>query len=244
MKHSSQYHAGEAASNVRHGIATIVLALAALASIMLLGGCTAFNPRTLTQPTPTPEAAFRYNLHALEVDAEGNERIADGDTIEVDQTALKDNWSINLDRSYYDTTAMPRDGMNAIADVLKIHAANGTPPTPEQLMLYAGAIETVANYNIPLILQGEKVDVQRANDPEAFAAARVAQFGAAADLAKYQTSEARKLAQSFTPYGAASGAFDTLAGMISAKREAVPPAPETPAAPEAPTTEATPEGEP
>ena len=205
-------------------------------AVLLFAGCTALNPRTLTKPVPTPEAAFKYRLHVIEDQADGSTRAADGDTIEVDQTALKDNWSINLDRSYYDTTQMPIEAVRSVSDVLKIHATTGNQPSREQLALYAGALTTAANYSIPLVLKDESADVQRSNDPEAFAAARVAQFNAAADLAKFQTNEARRLAQTFTPYGAATGAFDTLAGLIAAKQAqpatpATPPPDETPADP-------------
>lgn len=203
-----------------HRITSLILLTGAA---LFLGACTVLNPRTLTKPTPTPEAAFKYRLHVMEDQADGATRAADGDTIEVDQTALKDNWSINLNRSYYDTTQMPIEAVRSVSDVLKIHATTGTQPSPEQLALYAGALTTAANYSIPLVLKEEQADVQRANDPEAFAAARVAQFTAAADLAKFQTNEARRLAQTLTPYGTATGAFETLAGLIAAKK-AEPPA--------------------
>lgn len=195
---------------------------------IILSGCGALNPRSLTVPVATPEAAFKYNLHAKEsiVDANGNETVrpVDGDTIVVDQTALKDNWNITLKRSYYDTTAMPREGMKEFAAILRAHVETGNVPTNEQLLLYAGGLQTIANYDIPLILSNEEVDASRMNDPDAFAAARVAQFGAAADLAKYQTDAAKSVINNLTPYGAASGAFDTLADVVSAARSSAPAA--------------------
>lgn len=179
-----------------------------------LVGCTTLNPRSLTQPVATPQAAFEYSLGANVVDAEGNQTVAKGDVITVDQTALKDNWSINLHRSYYDTTLMPREGMANFAKVLEAHAVSGNAPTAEQLLLYAGSIETLANYDIPLVLSEERADVQRANDPEAFAAARVAQFQSASELARFQTDRALDSVDLLTPYGAASGAFGALLGAI------------------------------
>lgn len=181
---------------------------------IFITGCTTLNPRSLTQPVATPQAAFEYSLGANVIDAEGNQTVTKGDVIAVDQTALKDNWSINLHRSYYDTTAMPREGMANFAKVLEAHAISGNAPTAEQLLLYAGGIQTLSNYDIPLVLSEEKVDVQRANDPEAFATARVAQFQSASELAKYQTDRALDSVDLLTPYGAASGAFGSLMNAI------------------------------
>lgn len=192
-------------------------------AIPFLSGCTLLNPQSLTDPVATPEAAFKYSLGGTITDADGNEQAVDYDSVAVRQEALKDNWSIGMDRKYYDTTQMPREGMKNFAEVLKVHAETGNAPTAEQLYLYAGTIETLANYDIPLILESEKVDVQRSNDPEAFATARVAQFQSAADLAKYQTDAVSDGAELLTPYGAASGAFDSLLGSLQSPGSSSPP---------------------
>ncbi|MCJ8334503.1 MAG: hypothetical protein MJH10_09720 [Epibacterium sp.] len=200
---------------------TPILTTAALLGLATLSGCAAFKQDTLAKPIELDATAdYKYGLHAVQVDSEGNETIVkDADAFELKDVGKKDSFSHVVERTYFNPYTAKIEGYNAAANIAAAKASTGEF-TEADLSLAVLLFQAAANEQMGQYVHTENVDASRTNDADALAAARIAQFEAQAE---YKTERNKRIFDSVdkgievaNPAGAlASNLTNILGGMIA-----------------------------